>query len=154
MLEALFGLIFKFFCDFADVAPKKWRFWRAIFLDRNEPVGMRAYRRHDVSLLFLLCLCCLPFSLALGRLDSGLDAYTSNTAKGNSQIIELPIFPLRKTARFPTDFLKLNLYEERYLALAERILQENGVEGCTFGALYTSNKAQVVSNKGCGPIVL
>ena len=32
-MESSLALLFS---DFADVAPKKWRFWRAISLDKNE----------------------------------------------------------------------------------------------------------------------
>ncbi|KAL7572837.1 hypothetical protein ACA910_014691 [Epithemia clementina (nom. ined.)] len=67
-----------------------------------------------------------------------------------SSLLALPIFPLRKSVRFPTDSLTLNLYEPRYLDMAEYILQEN--DGI-FGALYISNKAHVVQENGCGPIV-
>jgi hypothetical protein len=79
----------------------------------------------------------------------------------------LAIFPLRKTVRLPTELLTLNLYEQRYLAMAEWILgmheneNENHYETATtarrvkniFGALYTSDKTQIVKGAGLGPIV-
>lgn len=63
--------------------------------------------------------------------------------------LELPIFPLRKSVRLPTDALKLNLYEERYLAMSEFILKQDRP---VFGALYASDKPQIVKG-GQGPIV-
>lgn len=61
----------------------------------------------------------------------------------------LPIFPLRRSVKVPTERFTLNLYEERYIALAEHVLKENnGI----FGALYCSHKAQIVPS-GKGPIV-
>jgi hypothetical protein len=67
---------------------------------------------------------------------------------GEERII-LPIFPLRKKVRLPTEKLTLNLYEENYLAMAEYVLQQ---EKSLFGALYCSEKPQVVK-RGTGPIV-
>lgn len=61
----------------------------------------------------------------------------------------LPIFPLRKAVRVPTDTLTLNLYEERYLAMSEYILSQPLL---LFGALYCSDKPQIV-HQGTGPIV-
>jgi Lon protease-like protein len=63
--------------------------------------------------------------------------------------IPIPVFPLRRTVRLPTESLTLNLYEERYLKLAEYVLQQ---EHPYFGAIYSSNKPQIVRN-GTGPIV-
>ena len=63
--------------------------------------------------------------------------------------IPIPIFHLRRTVRLPTEPLTLNLYEERYLELAEYVLSQKYPY---FGAIYSSNKPQIVRN-GTGPIV-
>ena len=68
-----------------------------------------------------------------------------------SQTLILPVFPLRKTVRLPTESLTLNLYEERYLALSERILQAPECQRVV-GAMYCSNKPHIVKS-GLGPIV-
>jgi len=59
----------------------------------------------------------------------------------------LPIFPLRKGVRLPTESIVLNLYEARYRALAKEAIKLN-----VFGVLDSGSKAQVVS-LGSGPIV-
>ena len=64
-------------------------------------------------------------------------------------LLHLPIFPLRKKVRFPTDKMNLNLYEPRYLALAERVLEQ---EQRIYGAIYCSQKPQMVSYGGLNPI--
>ena len=90
---------------------------------------------------------------------------------------ELPVFPLRRAAKIPTDTITLNLYEDRYLSLAERVLKDEDVRpeeksaagddgrepevaeingetrrvGNTFGAIYCSNKPQILRG-GVGPI--
>mmetsp|Transcript_8497 Transcript_8497/g.14082 ORF Transcript_8497/g.14082 Transcript_8497/m.14082 type:complete len:275 (-) Transcript_8497:547-1371(-) len=63
--------------------------------------------------------------------------------------LTLPIFPLRKAVRVPTETLTLNLYEERYLAMSEYILSQ---ETQLFGTLYCSDKPQIVHG-GQGAIV-
>jgi hypothetical protein len=63
--------------------------------------------------------------------------------------LSLPIFPLRKKIRLPTETLTLNLYEERYLTMAESILDS---KCALFGAVFASDKPQIVS-RGTGPIV-
>ena len=66
----------------------------------------------------------------------------------------LPIFPLRKTIKLPGESLTLNLYEERYLELARWVLENNrNATRRAFGALYASDKPQIVSQQGRGPIV-
>jgi len=83
----------------------------------------------------------------------------------------LPIFPLRKRVKFPTESLKLTLWEERYKALSRHVLdhhhpskQSNNVNGNMnmntntrpmFGALYCSHKTQIVKggNKPITPLV-
>jgi Lon protease-like protein len=68
---------------------------------------------------------------------------------GAGKTFTLPIFPLRKAVRLPTETLILNLYEERYLAMSEYILSQ---ETKLFGTLYSSDKPQIVHG-GQGPIV-
>lgn len=68
------------------------------------------------------------------------------------QTVAIPVFPLRKTVRLPTETLTLNLYEERYIALAEYVLKQPK-ERRMFGAIYASNKPQIVGEGGKGPIV-
>jgi Lon protease-like protein len=79
-------------------------------------------------------------------------------------MMRIPIFPLRKSVRLPTDRLQLNLYEERYIAMSEYILldddQKNNNDKSSnepsarriFGAIYASNKPQLVRNAR-GPVV-
>lgn len=67
----------------------------------------------------------------------------------STSTIELPLFPLRKFVRVPTDTLSVNLYEERYLAMSEYILDQSSQ---MFGAIYSSDKPQIVKG-GVGPIV-
>lgn len=84
------------------------------------------------------------------------------SSSSSSILFELPIFPLRKVPRLPTDRLTLNLYEERYLELAEYILHQTTTTSSSqpfqdnklgiFGALYTTHLPQVVP-QGTGPIV-
>lgn len=93
--------------------------------------------------------------------------------KGETSSFILPIFPLRKSIKLPGETLTLNLYEERYLAMAEWILlgttgarssridtRTNSKSNASslsssmmFGALYASDKPQIVSDAGMGPIV-
>jgi len=62
----------------------------------------------------------------------------------------LAIFPLRKAVKFPTDLVTLNLYEPRYLALAEHVLESR--DPPLFGALYAADKVQMI-RKGTEPMV-
>ena len=74
----------------------------------------------------------------------------SNDDDRSNLLFTIPIFPLRKLIRLPTDTLELNLYEPRYLEMSEFILNENyGI----FGALHVWNKPQLVTQNGNGPIV-
>ena len=67
--------------------------------------------------------------------------------------IKLPVFPLRKVARLPSEQITLNLYEERYLVMADYILsQRSGLQPPIFGALFVGGKPQFVK-QGKGPIV-
>jgi hypothetical protein len=62
----------------------------------------------------------------------------------------LPVFPLRKTVKVPTDSIQLTLWEKRYLALARYVLNQD--RSCPmFGALYCSHKSYI-SKGGDGPI--
>eukprot|EP00980_Cylindrotheca_fusiformis_P015449 scaffold4343_cov144-Cylindrotheca_fusiformis.AAC.27 len=65
------------------------------------------------------------------------------------QFLTFPVFPLRKSVLLPTETLKLNLYEPRYLAMSEHILEQDDP---LFGALYASEKPQIVKG-GKGPII-
>lgn len=83
--------------------------------------------------------------------------------------LELPVFPLRKSVKVPTESLTLNLYEPRYLAMADYILRDTNANRNTsnnnnndtdddrpplllFGAIYGSDKPQMVAG-GVNPIV-
>lgn len=95
--------------------------------------------------LWIIC-CCIGFI-------NGFPTPSTRAYKAISSTrlfgIQIPVFPLRRTVRLPTESLTLNLYEERYLELAEYVLQQ---EYPYFGAIYSANKPQVVRN-GTGPIV-
>jgi hypothetical protein len=84
-------------------------------------------------------------------------------------ILTIPIFPLRKKIRLPTEFLKLNLYETRYIQMARYIVRkqqtmnknknmtntnDKNTMSCPamFGAIYCANKPHIKS-KAIGPIV-
>jgi Lon protease-like protein len=89
------------------------------------------------------------------RVPAALSAAAGGTAtngddpRGDRSLI-LPIFPLRKAVRLPTETLTLNLYEERYLAMSEYVLESDQQ---WFGALFSSDKPQVVKEGGMGKIV-
>jgi hypothetical protein len=71
-------------------------------------------------------------------------------------IMTVPIFPLRKKVRLPTEELQLNLYEERYIQLAEYVRMQKSRNNATimnFGAIFTSDKPQLVTGRGYGPVV-
>ena len=78
-----------------------------------------------------------------------LSKQLASRKKDNTEPVVLPIFPLRKKIRLPTESLTLNLYEERYLRMSEYILKQNVP---IFGTIYSSNKPQIVRNI-TGPIV-
>ena len=74
-------------------------------------------------------------------------------------LIRIPVFPLRKSIRLITDRLTLHLYEERYLAMCDYMIQQshrpnnsNQQHPLVFGALYVSDKPQLVK-RGLGPVV-
>lgn len=101
--------------------------------------------------LFLLCRV-NGFQLSTKRVQtSRTQLMLSGDNELASQTLILPVFPLRKTVRLPTESLTLNLYEERFLAMSERILQAPEYQR-VFGAMYCSNKPHVVKS-GLGPIV-
>ena len=63
----------------------------------------------------------------------------------------LPIFPLQKSVKLPCEALTLNLYEPRYLELAEYVL-DSGEPSRWFGGMHCSKKPQFI-REGDGPIV-
>jgi Lon protease-like protein len=80
---------------------------------------------------------------------AGGTAANGDDPRGERSLI-LPIFPLRKAVRLPTETLTLNLYEERYLAMSEYVLESDQQ---LFGALFSSDKPQLVKEGGMGKIV-
>jgi Lon protease-like protein len=78
---------------------------------------------------------------------------SDNTRHHPILLIRLPIFPLRKFPKVPTDSLTLNLYEDRYLQMSkEAILPTMTRSGSSvLGALYVADLPQIVP-KGRGPI--
>ena len=72
----------------------------------------------------------------------------SRTAESKDNLI-LPIFPLRKRVKFPTEKLKLTLWEDRYKMLSRYVLEnvshpDIDSDQPLFGALYCSHKTQLV----------
>ncbi len=65
------------------------------------------------------------------------------------QTLRLPVFPLKKSVKLPTEEITLNLFEERYLEMAKFVLRQRPGP-CFFGALYCAMKPQIVS-AGMGP---
>lgn len=66
---------------------------------------------------------------------------------------ELTVFPLRKSCRFPTEHLTLNLYEHRYIQLAEKVLEQNDTDSNDhqyFGAFYCAGKPQIIPGGDAG----
>lgn len=88
-------------------------------------------------------------SLHEKRLQHVLYDNQLSTGTAETTMSSLPVFPLRKAVRVPTEALTLNLYEERYLEMSQCILREE--EEMLFGAVYSSDKPQIV--RGNGPIV-
>lgn len=70
------------------------------------------------------------------------------------EVENLPIFPLRKRCILPTETLTLNLYEDRYLKLAERVLERSSRSNnpALLGAFFSNQKPQILAY-GQGPIV-
>ena len=123
---------------------------------RCKPVTIRC--QHD-PLQFEMC-------------SSDNDRFTSSNTEDNTMI--LPIFPLRKRVKFPTESIQLTLWEERYKSLAQSVLnQKNELSKVTnmsdqrndsistkptayeqyhtFGILYASHKPQIIRD-GSEPI--
>jgi hypothetical protein len=95
----------------------------------------------------------VPWTFRRTRLSLSAVSQQSSDAEKNA-IIVLPIFPLQKRVILPTEQITLNLYEERYLQMAEHVLnppEKN--QRNLFGAVYASHKPQVVKGGGDGPIV-
>jgi Lon protease-like protein len=88
-------------------------------------------------------------SLSCKTLQLAVD--DKDTAWLHATSFVIPLFPLRKTVCLPTEPLRLNLYEERYLVMAESILAQPDNHQL-FGAIYASSKPQMIKN-GNGPIV-
>lgn len=71
----------------------------------------------------------------------------------------LPVFPLRKSVKFPTDDVSLTLFEERYLSLADHVLygKRRGLSPVAppmiFGAWHCSTKSQIVRNNTITPLI-
>mmetsp|Transcript_4716 Transcript_4716/g.7138 ORF Transcript_4716/g.7138 Transcript_4716/m.7138 type:complete len:113 (-) Transcript_4716:1480-1818(-) len=71
---------------------------------------------------------------------------------------ELAVFPLSKSCRFPTELLTLNLYEHRYIQLAEQVLlqlnqnNEDQYKECSFGAFYYAGKPQIIPGNSSNAI--
>jgi len=86
---------------------------------------------------------------------------TASSQQQQEPTFILPIFPLGKRVKFPTERLKLTLWEERYKALARYVLDHPTSSGSLlqrednilpiFGALYCSHKAQIIKG-GNSPI--
>lgn len=97
---------------------------------------------------------------------------TNNQSQRITTILTIPIFPLRKKVRLPTEYLYLNLYEQRYIDMVE-YMHDNAREFYTidtpqtihqqlsssrsptstapllfFGTVYSSNKPQLVVSDG------
>ena len=85
--------------------------------------------------------------------DADTSVSETTTAVPKSIKVTIPIFPLRKKVRLPTDKLQLNLYEPRYIELAEYVLQQQQSSKKIFGAVYSADKPQFVCNNGSGSIV-
>lgn len=84
------------------------------------------------------------------RSKSQHNALPSKKQTGDSFV--LPIFPLRKSVKLPCEALTLNLYEPRYLELAEYVLDMSGKPSRWFGGMHCSKKPQFI-REGDGPIV-
>jgi hypothetical protein len=78
------------------------------------------------------------------RMHGSTSIHTSLLAHKTDNII-LPIFPLRKRVKFPTEQLKLTLWEERYKMLSRYVLgNASHPDKPMFGALYCSHKTQII----------
>jgi len=64
----------------------------------------------------------------------------------------IPIFPLTKRVKLPTESIKLRLWEPRYLKLVE-YMRNNNPNIDYFGSVYSSHKAQFVGSEYITPIL-
>lgn len=109
-----------------------------------------AKEMHATSSFIAICLlACIP-DVTASQIGNKGEREVSFKPHEQQGPMVLPVFPLRKTVRLPTEVLTLNLYEERYLDMAGFILKQDNPR--FFGAMYTSDKPQIVK-QGSGPIV-
>jgi len=109
------------------------------------------------------CLC-----LSSGGAEPEDEKIIKGGGLNDGDLFLLPLFPLRKSVRTPNEYLTLNLFEDRYVTMAEHVVR--GGHACEladnsernpsfgprcgqrlFGALYCSDKPQIVKG-GLGPI--
>jgi hypothetical protein len=103
-------------------------------------------------------LLCLFISTSTSFLLTSLQPISSTILRAHdtNKSIILPIFPLRKRVKFPTETLKLTLWEDRYKDMSRYVLDhhstlQSDVGMPIFGALYCSHKTQIVKG-GIKPI--
>lgn len=96
------------------------------------------------------CRLCAMFCSSFSTSDSHSADKKNGHSDASSEPLVLPIFPLRKTVKMPTESIQLTLWEKRYLALSRCILDQ-GLEFPLFGALYSAHKSHIIKN-GVGPI--
>ena len=116
-------------------------------------------------------------SVAEDQSDDINNVHVSNSnqqkksAEKKKRTFRLPIFPLRKRVKFPTENIQLTLWEERYKLLAQSVLNQSCAQGYTntntntntnidiqtnnddnyhhmFGIVYSSHKPQIVVTNG------
>ena len=112
------------------------------FQQRQQPrhSSFRSNRCHP-SLLQLSTVATTSSSSNDNDNDSSPPTTTNTDSCADDNLITIPIFPVRKYVRLPTDTTELNLFEPRYLQMSRYILDVNfGI----FGAMYISNKPQLV----------
>ena len=101
-------------------------------------------------IVFLHCVLTQSFSQNILKRSLRTLFYSSASPNQSSERMILPVFPLRKTVKVPTDSIQLTLWEKRYLSLARYVLNQD--HACPmFGALYCSHKSYI-SKGGDGPI--
>lgn len=105
-----------------------------------------------IQWLIVFLHCILTHSFSQTSLKRRLRTLFNSSASPNqsSERMILPVFPLRKTVKVPTDSIQLTLWEKRYLALARYVLNQDQASPL-FGALYCSHKTYI-SKGGDGPI--
>jgi hypothetical protein len=110
------------------------------------------YSMHCLTWLAIFLQFPLTQSFPRTTVKTRLQTHCFSTSSPNhsSEHMILPIFPLRKTVKVPTDSIQLTLWEQRYLALARYVLNQD--RACSmFGALYCSHKSYI-SKGGDGPL--